>query len=368
LVFERAVEGHLLTPEWFVEHAVGGGYAQAITELVRVLVDEAETVYPAEAADLVEQKHALTAALVAQVGLEWCDKFRFHIDRVARARQALSPTENATALQAWPTFDAESMAKRVEHMGDRLLQSLAKSAQTLPSTAPSGESPDLFGYAYVTLARESYLALARAKQPLFQSLFSSYFPAALKAYARVGTELKEFPQDTQLTISADVLADIVEISGYALIWTELDGGDAWKIVQATWDKYLASLPDASQALRFVTMMMDFRRTAFVMSTADLRRTSWHQDFERRMRERGLYVGVFGDEDARAEPLSPIARAFVRHSHFGSHAGEVFLVEYLFRRAEAAGLTPTRQMEEWSDALERELERVKNQKPPRRYGL
>src|SRR5205814_2572407 len=124
------------------------------------------------------------------------------------------------------------------------------------------------------------------KQPLFQALFTSYFPAALKAYARVGAELRALPQDAQLTISADVIADVVEISGYALIWTELDGGDAWKIVQATWDKYLASVPDAGQALKFIMMMVDFRRAAFVMSTGDLRRTAWHQDVERRMRERG----------------------------------------------------------------------------------
>jgi len=105
-----------------------------------------------------------------------------------------------------------------------------------------------------------------------------------------------------------------------------------------------------------------------MSTGDLRRTAWHQDFEGRMRERGLHVGMFGHEEARAEPLSVVARSFVRHSQFGPHAGDAFLVEYLFKRPEASGLTPTRQMTEWSDAVEIELRRVREQKPPRRFGL
>ena len=368
LAFERAVEGRLVTPGWFVENVLGAGFAQAMSDLVTALVEEAEVVFPAEATALVVEKQALVGALVSQVGLEWCDKFEFHSVRVARARQGLSAIENVTAVQAWPSLDWGGMALRVTNLRDRLLQGLAQSALALPSAPPSGESPDMFGYAYFTLARECYRALAEGKQSLFESLFTAYFPAALKAYTRVGVELKAFPQDTRLTISADVLADIVEISGYALAWTELDGGDAWKVVQGTWERYLASVPDVGQALKFITMMVDYRRTAFVMSTGDLRRTAWHQDFERRMRQRGLHVGPFGDEEARAEPLNVVARAFVRHSQFGPHAGDVFLVEYLFKRPEASGLTPTRQMTEWSDAVEIELRRVREQKPPRRFWL
>src|SRR2546430_11145494 len=78
LAFERAVEGRLVTPGWFVENVLGAGFAQAMSDLVTALVEEAEVVFPAEATALVVEKQALVGALVAQVGLEWCDKFEFH--------------------------------------------------------------------------------------------------------------------------------------------------------------------------------------------------------------------------------------------------------------------------------------------------
>ena len=87
--------------------------------------------------------------------------------------------------------------------------------------------------------------------------------------------MKEFPKHAQLTISADVLADIVEVSGYALIWTELVGGDAWKVVQATWDAYLAALPKPAEAIRFIMMMLDFRRATFVLAEVPIAAVKTH---------------------------------------------------------------------------------------------
>jgi hypothetical protein len=363
LGFERTVEGGTVTSLWFCEHVIGAGYVEAFADLVTALLDEAEGVFPQEVFALTADKRATPAVLIAQIALEWCERFEFQFRRMARAEKDLSELEHRQAADPWAALDEQEVALRMERLHDQLLQALAQAAQLLPPTPSSDEYPDLFGYAYGTLGRECYTALAGGKPALFRSLFPQFFLLALRAYERVGKELHKFPQETQLVIAADVLSELTEISGYALVWSELDGGDAWQVVRSTWDGYLNARPDVKSTAEFIIGMLDLRESIFRMSTSDIRRTSWHQDFERRMQARGLGGGLLRQETIRAEPTSLVARTFLRHGIMSGSAAVAFLAEYLLQRPEAAGLTPTRQMQQWIDALDIESRRVSERRPP-----
>ena len=88
------------------------------------------------------------------------------------------------------------------------------------------------------------------------------------------------------------------------------------------------------------------------------RTSWKQDLENRLRERGLmedmFARRFGSRQRRTRHASPIIRALARSQFLFEEPTDVFMAVYMANRPEAASLDLGRRTESFASTLEREL--------------
>ena len=151
----------------------------------------------------------------------------------------------------------------------------------------------------------------------------------------------------------------MELSGYAIAYSELGAKDPWKIVGATWDRYFENCGDPGAIAKLLAWTISARRSIFSLKPGDMQRTGWRQHFERDMRHRGWLTAGWPFSGSRytGKPHpSPIVRALVRGGHLWSDLADVFLVEYLLKQPFAAGVPTTAQTDDFAEAVSREASR------------
>lgn len=354
LDFERASEGQRLTPNWYLSAAIADRYVASTREVLQRLPEEIEHTYIGRAEAHWNSGRSRLALHTVQSGLETCSKLEYHLSRYETVLTGWDELRSPVFDGEATSIDWESLHASTARFRDALLIRLAMVALTLPTDVPSGDLPDDTGYAYSLLANECYFALAEGRTDLFSQLFPSYFRLLFPMLNRSRIELKDYRQEAQVTIISDLITDLLTLSGYALVGNRLRGWDVWEPVKELWDTYLRNASDAAEKVNFAVACAQHRQTAPSMTARGLQRTSWWEDFSRRLREAGLMSeSLSGGGGVRAEPIDPAVRALLKEVFPNPH--RVFLSEYLLRRPEAANVQLSRREQVFQDEIRREAE-------------
>ncbi len=359
LEFERKVEGSLQSPGWYRQQIAAVGLARCLADTANGLVDELEASIIGESRALIEAGRYLPAAQLTQRGMEAVEKFRFHLREIRGCFERLVVFRRVGDIP-WPSVDWEKLERRVEDAREALVVVFGQLAVYL-AAAPTPEGlPDYFGQSYAVLAQESYVAMAMGREDLFKKLFPPTFFAGLAAFDRLRERLREQDQQTAMVYSTEPIADLLELSGYAIIYSELDGKNFWDVTKRLWDGYFEQLPDREAGAKFIHSVVEYRRSLFAILPRGLARTSWKQDLEHRLRQRGLMEDLFMQPYRRREPsaehTSPIIRALARSEFLFEEPTDVFMAVYILARPEAASLELGGRTESFARTLMRERTR------------
>jgi hypothetical protein len=210
---------------------------------------------------------------------------------------------------------------------------LAECLPELGNAQRSEQLPDYFGQAYTVLAEESYYAMAQGDEELFAKIFPPFFVGCLSANEHLIEQLSDRDGTTAAMFSTEPLADLLELSGHAIIYSELDGKRYWRVAKDLWDRYFSSHPKSCAVFDFVSAVVGKREQLyFGITTRGLVRTSWQQDLERRLRERGLVDdmldrrGPYGTKDDDKHE-SKLIRVLTRGRYMVHNPHDVFLAVY-----------------------------------------
>ncbi|MCH7769514.1 MAG: hypothetical protein IIA49_00610, partial [Bacteroidetes bacterium] len=136
-------------------------------------------------------------------------------------------------------------------------------------------------------SRGFFEALLHEDSRLFNNIFRAYFVCGLVAAERVKRELADHPLETRLTLWADLVIDLLEITGYALVFHEISGVQVLGEVFGTWRRYISAQDDPKYLSNMTSGVLNYQRRNYKLSTRGVNRTSWGQAFARQMRERLL---------------------------------------------------------------------------------
>jgi hypothetical protein len=182
----------------------------------------------------------------------------------------------------------------------------------------------------------------------------------LAAFERLSKELKDYPAQTSVIFSTEPIENLMELSGYAIIYSELGPKNTWATVKAAWDRYFAATRDPAAIAKWLATIMKVRGNQFGIAPGDLQRTSWKQHFEHDMRRRGWLADRWSrspwERNAKKGHASPVVRALLRGGDAFADLSDVFLVLYLLKKVSAEEALITAKTESFADALERENSR------------
>lgn len=359
--FEYEVEGKFISPKWYHNQIAAFGMVSFIKDAIEELVTEYEKLFANQTQRLVSEKRYLNAAQIIDRGLEACNKFAFHVDKIHACYDRLSELRFVKDIP-WPNIDWDSLSNRVSAVKENLIINLAKSSVILAEMPSRKTWPDYFGQSFMVLAEECNNALVTGNDTLFGKIFPAYFNAALKAHDRLRTEIGAGTnQETALVFITEPIEDLLQISGYALIYSELDGKGYWDTAKKCWDLYFNNHGKPKEAIDSINAFTKFRESVFAILPHAIIRTGWQLKLAGRLRKENIlqeiadYAPVLGR--LKGEPVKPKhASKIIQKIAQGtmgmifSDGQDVFLAMYLAKRPEASGLELTHKAQNFIDSM------------------
>ena len=354
LEFERSVEGYLVSPAWHRRQIAATALLGIVSTGVGILLSEYEQTFAKESEEHLACDRSAVAAQFIQRGLEAFQKFLHHLGQIERCCNELYGLRRVDDGDC-PVMGWEDLRDRVAKIRMRLVVALSKALQNLSAVPITTDHPDYFGHAYSVLAQECYEAMSTGNEHLFEAIFPLLFEVFPSASKRILTDI-DGPGAAEF--GTDPLKDILTLSGYAIIYGELDGKNFGQVAALVWDWYLDQHPQASSIVRLINDLVgeSFR---FLMTPTEAIRTKWITSLERGMQESGLLDDgvahlVFGIGDPPRHHDSAIVRALSQTDHVFVDVRVVFLVCDLMERPEYKGLSPPSNAESFAYSLQREL--------------
>jgi hypothetical protein len=339
--FERAVRSmpSTQTPDWYVSEMVSNTYETRFKEQVDGVLDLLTSWYPQTATRLKEAHLAGPLGAVIERGLEICWKLERHIADWQQIATSVRPVPVRVDVVR-PEWDWESTQQRVVALRRDLLQRLTSivSMQGFDHRDPS--LPDYLGGAVHWMGESCMEALLANDKQLFSDLFPTYFVGLLFVTNSIQEQTKSWQPTLAITALAEPLIDLMELSGYAYVFSELHGNPKlWEVCKERWDKYLgdASGPDY---LKRVAGMHAYHRNQFALTHRATTRTRWEMAANHVLSEVPRAQSTSWYDDGEVEHPSPMIRRIApRRDDLGSpfHASDIFAVVYLVPRPDASGL-------------------------------
>jgi len=341
LNFENVVEGKKISPIWYQTQIAALGYARFVENSLNILISELEVTFLKEIKTLVAENKYLFAAQLVQRGLEGCNKFNYHLLEIKAFYNRLSPLRLVHDIP-WPEIDWDSMTSRIDNIHENLIITCGETADSLINIPRSKYWPDYFGHSYYILSNECYNAMSNDNEKLFNIIYPKLFAVCLAASERIRDHFKDQEAQTAMIYYTEPIMDLLALSGYALVYSELYQKGFWKVTKIVWDTYFESTGKGEDIIKFITTIVALRGSIYSILPGDLGRTSWQQDFSHKLREMGLLRELSFhppfENKTKSFHLSPIIRALTRgRTMFFDKIEDVFLGFYIKSRPEALNI-------------------------------
>lgn len=354
--FEFRLEGKIITPEWLRVEMLAYGYVEFFDEMTKLLLTGIEDIFGKETEARLEAKDYVLVAQLVQRGLEACEKLSSHFGKY-KARYDEFVTLNRSKEYTWPVVDWDTLQTKIANLREKLIIALANSSTELVKLPEQPSWPDFFGHAYSVLAEECFKAMDAGNENLFKVVFPAFFQLALQA----GEKLRvRFLGDIRnILVSGDPLADLMAISGYAALFSELDAKNFWQLTELCWNNYFSLYSEngkLQQFIKFLCLIVE-PTSQTTLSPRSVLRTRWQQMFGRVLRARGVLPKTsawYGGRIA-GRHSSLLIRVFSRSEYLMTQAYDVFLTLYIFKRPESADVEKPSNVEYLQQSLERGTE-------------
>ena len=317
-----------------------------------MLLESIENVFGKETEAQLDQKNYVLVAQLVQRGLEACEKLSKHFARYKVLYEELVAFNRSKEYE-WPTIEWDSFQTKIASLRERLVIALAKSSAELAKIPESQSWPDFFGHAYSVLAEECFVAMEAGKEELFKIVFPAFFQLALQASDKLR---QKFIADLRnIHLSGDPLADLMAISGYSMLFSELDTKGFWNFTKQCWDNYFTIYTDENSKQRMIQFLYLIVEPSLQASSGprSYLRSRWQQMFRRVLRARGVIPqesSWYGRRNA-VNHSSLLIRIFSQSEYLLTEPHDVFLALYIFKRSESAAIAKPHDV----DYLQRSLE-------------
>ena len=341
LNFEWKVEGNFISPNWYIRQLVAARYLELIKEALEETLLLLDKLFVDKSEHLLSQEKFILVAFHSNRALELINKIEAHIPHLKKLVEELNAIRKEKDL-TWVNWDWKDIDTKISQAKDKLVVSLAKCLLALSLIEHKENFPDLFGQTYSFICEDLYESMQIKNKKTFKNLFPLLFIASFSAYEKLRIKITDLQQQNANLIVFEPLIDIMELSGYTEIYSELnDIPEIWNECKKIWDLYFKENNDLKSVLKFLVKIYQYKQKSLVWITPrDIIRTKWKMSLNKKLEELGLIYGLFSsrtswDADMTVKHKSPFIRALCR-GRYEPHisAPEIFIITYLLKRPES----------------------------------
>jgi hypothetical protein len=345
---ENEVEGKIITPLWYLTQFTSKGFAEFIVDSLDKLISELDKTFINYTNKLLKSKQYYLSAHFIFRGLEACNKF--NIEEIENCFNQISTLQKFEEAD-WPVINWKNHENNLNETKNNLISYLAEIMHNFTDETHTGEYIDYFGHAYFLITDECYKSLFNKDEIFFQKLYRSLFYACICSPNRILNSQNDFRDDAIAKLTGECFITLIEISGYAIIYSELYNINYWKIVKKVWDDYLEKIENPKAFIELITNLANMSPS---FTHQEIIRNKYENMLNDKLKE---YVGEFGyymPGVKREKHSSPIIRAITksRLSNYGIRA--VFLVKYILNRPESKDVKLEYLTKDYVENLKEEL--------------
>jgi hypothetical protein len=368
VAFEKRTEHERVTPSWWVHHLAARTLLHALMQAIRAFFD---TVQADVIAPLLADAESAAELITVRIfdALELAHKLGFHLRTAHQAVTALDSMRHGPSNdEMWPDGSLpDDVPPRIE---EQLYRKLAEVASQLGSDPHDVTRPDLFGQGYKRLSDATFRAILEGHSDLARQLFPSFISMAGRARDRLTRDLAGHRVRDQAIFGTEPLVDMMELSGLALLMSEVDPATGvWTEIRAFWDQILSGPAGPTLAAQFAAVL-SVHANLFAITSGGIGRTDRQMALARLLAERGLtsHDQMWG-EPAPPEPESAIVAVFAPWDLGGIHEdlADLFVVEYLAQRPDMHDLQIPRRAEMLRESLDHQRHRRDPDDDPTEVG-
>lgn len=305
VAFERAAAAPSMTrtPGWYIEEVALNAFERNLKVEVDAIIDHVCVWYPVAADRLTEAKKLDAAAAVLSRGIEVVWKLERHLERWESLVEDVRREGERVDFKR-PEWDWSAYRAKVAELRVSVLEHLARSIPMLAAQERKDDLPDFFGHAVHRAGEACFDAMARNDPDLFEKLFPTYLVGTLLASERVRDQTVGFFPEQAITWTFEPVLDALDISGYALLYSELHGNSGfWDLCRTQWEKYLDD-EHGDERLRWIAALSAFQQGQLAIAPRALLRTRWQMAFSNALEQ------LPRDDSARLD--HPFGERPVRH--------------------------------------------------------
>jgi len=367
MAFEQWSEGNKVTPDWFIVQVIVSDHLKALQSAVDLLLGANKQLFEDWHSKSVAAKGSWAAAIVLNRQGEFIRKTVAHSEKFAAAEADYDKAKIMHDLRGWPT-GKNTADERISQIERDHRIALAKAADSLVGHERPSHLPDYAGEFLSQTAQTLVLAIFRDDSDTFRSVFPLFFQASIKEMLfLLKTKEGDNDQDQfhRFAIATSPIVDLVEITGYAMLASELhQPGQPWNLSQETWRQYLTEADKTTMRIGIVNDTLTAADMPGIFAPGESVRSGWRTQAQDWMiRSVGLDPGsewsafAFGSRRTAVQHPSAIVRAFLRAAFPGSYRGiDVFAAAFFIDLPGAKPPGRGFSFNGFLDALRRELKR------------
>ena len=341
LEFERRVEGHIISPIWYLEELVNQKEAENYQAAMLCFYQKIGGLYKPWIESAISSKHPWLAAVILSTESEYWNKLDCHKDILNQFWNDLNSDRKVEGIP-WPSLDADELMEKHRQRGRELLEFMSKEILLLSLISRPESYPDFAGQFLHTVGEALFVAMLENDCELVKTLFGRYFGGSLLQFDKLRSE--EWGTDWQnlnnLKIAAAPLLDLMDMSGYVYLLSDYHDDTLLKepIVKA-WNKHFNEEQE-NQRLQSLAAATSLSESGFEIEHRGINRTRWKQMVERLLRnvERQEIPPdpnrITFDPEPDTVPVheSALVRVFARDlDHLFYDGIDIFLAKYIRQR-------------------------------------
>jgi hypothetical protein len=349
--FERRTERQRVTPPWWVHHVAGRTLSQILVTATTDFFDDVQE-------DLIRplvlgagQDAALETMKILSC-LELVRKLAAHLPAARKSLAALDGLRHVPSDdELWPSGTLPDDVPAA--LGHQLDLKLAEAVPHLGYRTRDSAGPDLFGQGYRHLFNAAFQAILDEEADTARLLTLAVIPLADRARIRLSDDLVSERARNQAIFGSEPLIDMMELSGLAMLMSEVSPPGIWPEIKAFWDGVLSD--DTAQArARQMSAALATHENLPALTSGSIGRTERKQALAVALSRHGItwpianpIVAVF-DSHGVGLPLADLA--------------DLFMAEYLKRRTDMDDLPMSRGAEDLRESIDRRRQQVPPESP------
>ena len=346
LEFERKAEGRVVSPSWYLLEIVVQAGAENFVTTVRVFHDEIHKCYKRWIGRAKSSRRMWSLAAIVSREWEYWHKLGFHTDAMNRLWENLN-SDKRIDDPPWPKFEIDTFVRTKDYYQKELLLFMAKQIIQMISLPRLESYPDFAGQFLHIVGEELLSAICKNDQDTVSAIFKHYFYSNLLMSQQLRSE-NEGDEQLDVRITAAPILDLLEISGYAYLFSEYYHSSRLKEpIEVEWNTYLNDTQSAKQRLDYIAAVLSFNRHPLLGPHRQMIRLGWEQTVSNHLRklwsqDRNEYTSVgFPNLRTVVHHESPLVRVYVKSVQMeyglGYGGADIFLAEYVRKRPEGQSL-------------------------------